>query len=367
MGAFRNSWNGFKPRSIYTSSFKSSFNKFSFKRSFHNLNFNLSFNKRVNIKSPQTRKWNTYDELKLFSYTSHLAFFMLLPPIIQMYTTKVEVFHDDTLTESSFDVANNGLIIKNINFLDIISGKYDKYDKYDNRISEYKSKNKENTNKIEEITKLDFIPSQAKIVSEFDLSLNNITAKINSNNIYTHNNMNTINNIMEEIIKLNTNSAPIETTIQQRESVNKITDLFFNKLHQAQLYSQEMILLRRLLISHSPTEYKTLTIRQKIIIRYEKSKKNTNSNISTTVPLHKLINISKWLKQYLTDINRFLQVIKILAMNKQTKTSFIELMNNSDDIIGTLKESSIRYRVFDELKSIGARKELGLLTKRLQQ
>lgn len=52
-------------------------------------------------------KWNHYDELKLMSYSSHLAFFMLLPPLVQKYMTKVEVVSDPTLVESPFTTPNS--------------------------------------------------------------------------------------------------------------------------------------------------------------------------------------------------------------------------------------------------------------------
>ncbi len=41
--------------------------------------------------------WSVYEDLKLLSYGSHMIFFLLLPPVFKMLTTKVDVVKDDEL------------------------------------------------------------------------------------------------------------------------------------------------------------------------------------------------------------------------------------------------------------------------------
>ncbi|QPG76493.1 hypothetical protein FOA43_003882 [Brettanomyces nanus] len=49
--------------------------------------------------------WNVYEDLKLLSYGSHMIFFLLLPPIVKLFTTKVDVTRDNTLSDLYWDEA----------------------------------------------------------------------------------------------------------------------------------------------------------------------------------------------------------------------------------------------------------------------
>lgn len=44
--------------------------------------------------------WSVYEDLKLLSYGSHMIFFLLLPPVVKMLTTEVDVVKDDGLGDS---------------------------------------------------------------------------------------------------------------------------------------------------------------------------------------------------------------------------------------------------------------------------
>lgn len=47
--------------------------------------------------------WSVYEDLKLLSYGSHMIFFLLLPPVVKLFTTKVDVIKDDTLGDSYWE------------------------------------------------------------------------------------------------------------------------------------------------------------------------------------------------------------------------------------------------------------------------
>ncbi|VEU19852.1 DEKNAAC100206 [Brettanomyces naardenensis] len=50
--------------------------------------------------------WTVYEDLKFLSYGSHMIFFLLLPPMVKLFTTKVDVIRDDSISDSFWEESN---------------------------------------------------------------------------------------------------------------------------------------------------------------------------------------------------------------------------------------------------------------------
>lgn len=377
--------------------FKSQFRQ-QYKRSFHS----HSDYKRPNLSKS---KWNVFDELKLFSYTSHLAFFMLLPPIIQMYTTKVEVTRDDTLTESSFASldSNNGLIIKNMNFLDIIQSEKNKllnmYLNHDSNISS------------ESVHKND-----STIVSEFQNkspikpvnTLNTTTTISNPTNdninrgsphprldeqikllesAYSSLRNNTINDTqyISRIESITDDLIGLSQITKDDDAINNTIMKVFDQLHHLRLHNFEIVLFRRLLTSYKQPEIKFLNIRQKIIKNYEiqkklksnkKSKSNSNSKYKIiesvdldVTPLKKLMNVSIWLRSYVKNFERFAQLVHMFAATNQQRDVFRSLFYlgfESSDFCKQIQNPEQRYGLISTLRGFNKEKEAIFLERKMR-
>lgn len=386
-----------KFKNINNNSNNINFNNFKsqFKRSYH---FNSTF-KRPNLSKS---KWNAFDELKLFSYTSHLAFFMLLPPIIQMYTTKVEVTRDDTIDESPFTCvnSNNGLIIRNINFLDIIQTEKNKlinlysnntnsYDKSDNKLtndiinnsinnqdSNSNSNNHSNNNNDIKINDLD---CKLKLIDDNYNLLNN---KLITNNQY----ISRMENLTDEIISIN-----YRMKFSKNEIINNSIMKIFDQLHKLRLYKVELNLFKRLLTSFKDSNNKILNIKYKIIQNYELKKninlinkkhkgnkkykriiKHKNENINSDIlpPVKELMEVSIWLKSYVENFERFAQLVQMFAINNQSKNEFYSLFKigfKSKDVCEKLQNPEQRYGLISILKGFNKEKEALMLSNKMKR
>lgn len=379
--AFNLSYRGSK-FSIF-SNFKNINNNFNsqFKRSYH---FNSTF-KRPNLSKS---KWNAFDELKLFSYTSHLAFFMLLPPIIQMYTTKVEVIRDDTIDESPFACvnSNNGLIIRNINFIDIIQIEKNKLiNLYSNN-----SDNSDNNNNNKSDNKLDYDITKLNNNNNNDKKLNN-DYKINDLNYklkLIEDNYNLLNNklinnnqyisrieyLADEIISIN-----YRTKFKNNEIINNSIMKIFDQLHKLRLYKIELNLFKRLLTSFKDSNNKILNIKYKIIQNYEFKKNKgykmrkfikNKINIERIPPINELMEISIWLKSYIKNFERFAQLVQMFAINNQSKNEFYSLFKigfESKDVCEKLQNPEQRYGLISILKGFNKDKEAMILSNKMKK
>ncbi|TID30953.1 hypothetical protein CANINC_000475 [Pichia inconspicua] len=338
---------------------------FSFRRSFH------EFTKRPRIS--YSNKWNVYDEMKLFSYSSHLAFFMLLPPIIQMYTTKVEVTRDDTLEESPFGSldSGNGITIRNINISDMLHIERDKLlklyfqsepatsilpetDCMTEKILKDKKEKQINSNDIErdEYYDPEFSAYLKKLSQSYDsLKRNNI----NNEQYYAN---------IERITDCLMNMEYKKT----KEGTNNVLMKIFDQFHSLRLHKYEIQLFRRILTTVHDPNVKLLSIRQKIISNYESIKAKEHKSISTS--LSKLISSSKWLTEYASNFERFAQLIEMFAITKQNNKAFISLINvglRSEDVREKIKNSHLRYGLVSVLRGYGREKEAYFLEKRMRK
>ncbi|AWU76823.1 uncharacterized protein C5L36_0C07390 [Pichia kudriavzevii] len=359
---------------------KLSFNFNTFKQQFRTFHRQA---KRPHLKN--TSRWNVYDELKLYSYTSHLAFFMLLPPILQMYTTKVEVTRDDTMTESSFNSvsSSNGMMIKNINFLDFLSSRgSDMMELYEKNLPK----------PAETVFAEDFVPQhftsnvdlesdnrtrraeppQSQTKDEFDFYLQQLDAAFNSvkaNSLSSVQYFDKIQTITDRLIGLTKNDN------YKKDRANNTFMKIFDQLHQLRLHQYEMKLFRRLLTSDQHTEVKLVNIRQKIISNYEyaKYKQNHNNKVKSkakNIPTHKLMLSSSWLKEYVNNFERFAQLLQLLATTKQNSKTFSQLYYvglKSNDVFYKMQNTEIRYSLLSVLRGLGQTKEAYVLDKKIRK
>lgn len=347
--------------------------QFNFKRSFH------GFTKRPKVS--YSNKWNVYDEIKLFSYSSHLAFFMLLPPIIQMYTTKVEVIRDDTLEESPFESLNSGqgVTIRNINISDMISIERDKLlnlyfqtepsvtpqcesstpilrqtEKLTEEVSNYENEKEPFFSNIRPKECLD---------PEFMMYLNKLTESYNllrRNNISQDQYYSNIERITDSLMKLEYRKS--------KDRTNHVIMKIFDQLHSLRLHEYEIQLFRRIATALNDHNVKLLNIRQRIISNYESSKAKKQTSIPT--PLSKLISSSKWFTEYASNFERFAQLIEMFAITKQNNKSFNALINvglKSDDVCEKIQSSHLRYGLVSVLRGHGRDKEAVFLEKRMRK
>lgn len=363
-------------KNVNSNAFKSQF-----KRSFH-----------MNSKRPRisnnSNKWNVYDELKLYSYASHLAFFMLLPPIIQMYTTKVEVIRDDTLTESSFATvqSDHGIVIKNLNFLDILQNERHKLlDLYLQNEPQGKSQQQQqpkehvyetinnncNPNKVSQPS-----PKKPDYDDEFQIYLLQLDTAYNSlkrNSISSMEYYSNIEQIADRLVnKTNLKHASSELV---HNTIMKI----FDQLHNLRLHKYEDSLFRRLLTSHKQPEIKFLNIKQRIISNYEftKSKRSKGKRQFTVqntqleiVPTHKIMKPSIWLNDYIGNFERFAQLVQMFAVTNQSMKSFQILFNlgfRNSDIRNQMKDAQLRYGLISALKGLNKKKEALALETRIKK
>lgn len=378
--------------------------------------FKRSFHIHTNVKRPKvstgSSKWNVYDELKLFSYTSHLAFFMLLPPIIQMYTTKVEVTHDDTLCESSFQSlqTSDGLIIKNMNFLDILESEKNKLvnlyiqnenignttatttiksdlmsvlkTKLNEKIDSDETDDKNNYESIKDI-------NTAGNNESFDIyltKLDEIYQSLKNSKITNKQYFSKIEELTDGLISLDRQRNNFDTSViknnttNNEEFVNNTIVRIFDQLHKLKLHEFESILFRRLLTSYEQPEMKYFNIKQKVLKKYELNKKihskhskklklssfNKINNVKTDIPIHKTMQLSIWLHSYTKSFERFAQLVQMFAVTNQSKQSFYSLFQigfNSSEVCEKLKNSNLRYGLISALRGLNKEKEALTLEK----
>jgi hypothetical protein len=367
----------------YSNSFKQKSQNYQYKRFFH------MHSKRPKV-SNFSNKWNVYDELKLYSYTSHLAFFMLLPPIIQMYTTKVEVTRDDTLTESSFATvqSNHGLVIKNFNFLDILETEKNKLiDLYlQNEPSKSSTSSQQSINYIttaienlkdEEIENPPRLSQPTlKNDDEFQVYLLQLDKAYNAlkhNSISNDQYYLKIEKITDSLV------GRIKLKKDNKELFNNTIMKIFDQLHNLKLHEYENSLFRRLLSVHDQREINILNIRQKIIFNYEFSKTVKSSNKKhlkvknrtlEIVPTYKLMGSSIWLKDYVKSFERFAQLVELFAITNQSKKSFNILFNlgfNSPCVCNKMQDGQLRYGLITALRGLNKNKEAFLLETRMKK
>lgn len=356
-----------------------------FKRSFH------GGPKRPKVSAFST-KWNVYDELKLFSYSSHLAFFMLLPPIIQMYTTKVEVTRDDTLSESSFECVQSqeGIVLPRMTFLDIINTEKKKLMElclnrdaasHDNkREGELASGTLHSFGKASFEKNIDSsqcaFTAAASDDDEFKaylVKLDGAYRSLKQNSISPREYCSQVEAVTDSLMGLAARRR------QSTEYVNNAIMGIFDQLHRLKLHEHESALFQRLLSAYKQPEIKYLNIRQKILSRYEvaksirsKSKKQTRALHSKliNVPLYKMMESSKWLHDYLQSFERFSQLIQLFAVTNQSNKSFNTLLNiglSRGDVREKVTDPQLRYGLVSLLRESNNNKEALLLEKRMRR
>lgn len=341
--------------------------QFNFQRSFH------GFTKRAKIS--YSKKWNVYDELKLFSYSSHLAFFMLLPPILQMYTTKVEVTRDDTLHDSPFESLDtgNGVLIRNINISDMLNLEKDKL------LNIYFQKEEAVSPSQQPIP----IESLVKEVSSFEPEKEPFNSSIPRKQTYDPDFVIYFNKVTDAYTSFSRNKisedqyySKIERitdrllTLQykgKKDMTNNMLMKIFDQLHSLRLHHYELKLFRRILTSFDDPKLKLLRIRQKIISKYETSKSRNNKTIDTSI--FKMINSSKWLIEYTSNFERFAQLIEMFAITNQNNKAFnslIEVGLTSQDVLDKIHDSHLRYSLVSVLRGHERNKEAAFLEKKMR-
>lgn len=267
-------------------------------------------------------KWNHYDELKLMSYSSHLAFFMLLPPLVKMYMTKVEVIRDDTLLESPFLKLEPVFEMQSI------------------------IERQQQQQQKREINVYDTL--LAKVEGSFDQLQRKEITKVQY--------LNVIETVSGKLSNGNGNEGK-----EEKEGRFKLIEVIFNQLRWSRYKKQMVKLFKRLLVSETPLgKVKKLNIRRSIIQKYEKNKGN---KISNEVPLDELIVRSQWLRKYVNDNERLKQVLKVVIEGQEENNN--NNNSNSNRVIKKLLRVCIRGDISMNLK--GNRHDLESIVRLLRE
>lgn len=344
-------------------------------------------------------KWGVFDELKLFSYTSHLAFFMLLPPIIQMYTTKVEVTRDETISESPFAAVetSHGIVIRNMNFLDILQAEK-------NKLVDMYLQSETNTGTTLESSKVDgFVPNndtvpladrpakeqrpaeKPEIDQRLELQLAIIDDAYNSlqrNLISDNQYMITVQKVTDQLLGIEQRSR---TGRSDKELANNTIMRIFDQLHSLRLHTFESDLFRRLVTSHTQPDVKFLNIKHTIVQNYEISKavgqkhkhkharrlfaKNRVIKKDSELPLHDAMGVSLWLRSYVRSFERFAQLVQMFATTGQTKKAFHSLFHvgfESPEVCKQIQNPEQRYGLVSALRGSHREKEAHVLERKIR-
>lgn len=348
---------------------------------------NIHSNSTFKRPKPTTKKWGVFDEMKLISYSSHLAFFMLLPPIIQMYTTKVEVTRDDTIDESPFHSSldlNSKLILKNINFLDVLEMEkkrlVDLYLSNNIREETEQQRSSDILDSAQTFAKqqhnLQYRPEKKNAVTyQLDKQLkliDNVYSALQQNNMTSKEYFTNIERITDNLIGIKQQNKRI---INSNDTVNNLIKKIFDQLHNLQFYRYESILFRRLLTSYKQPDFRILNIRNKIINEYEKSKQMKNKGRITykekEISINHEMNVSIWLRSYIKNFERFSQLVEMFATTNQTRKAFNVLFNmglGNASIRREIRENpNERYMLISNLKALKREKEALVLEKRIRK
>lgn len=367
-------------------------------RAFH------GYAKRTQIPKGSS-KWTVYDELKLFSYTSHLAFFMLLPPVIQMYTTKVEVTRDDTLIESSFESlpVHHGLVLRNVNFLDILQEEkhrllnlylsnepaatsppaipsqlqaLNEMQEQSNRHERYNHDDDDVRSALDSGSTNDADLEFQLYVTKINDAITAMKSSAATGNSQSYKN---IERVANQLVKLGIRNDSPASILRTKESTNNIIMNVFDRLHSLKLHEYEIALLRRLLVSYDTADVHLLNIRQKIIHRYEENKRERSHSKSAVtmappssftnaggshLPLEKIIKSSTWLREYTNSFERFAQLVHMFAganLSIKAHQALFKVGFQSEDVRESLRDSRLKYSVVGTLDGFGQNKASRLL------
>ena len=379
-----------------------------FSRAFHQ-----GHAKRPGVSKAST-KWGVFDELKLFSYTSHLAFFMLLPPIIQMYTTKVEVTRDETMTESSFATLEmgQGVTIKHMNFLDILQSEKNKLmDQYlqseaagnteqsseDARhfiASSNRPAIKENAladapGKIRELKSQPDTTEDEELRSQLDM-IDDVYSSLQRHLISDHQYMSAVEKITDQLLAVGQRR---NTKHADKELANNTIMRIFDQLHSLRMHAFESELFRRLITSYTCPEARFLNIKHAIVTKYETSKAANNAHAhmhtrngkrqvaNTGLPkknarlplplsLHELMEVSVWLRSYVSSFERFAQLVQMFAATGQTKKALHALFHigfDSPEVRKQVQNPGQRYGLVGALRSLHRESEALALERKMRK
>lgn len=237
-------------------------------------------------------RWNHYDEMKLMSYSSHLAFFMVLPAVVRGYVTRVECVIDETMEES-------GLLGQ--------------------------------TTAAAAPTALSPLASQLLTVSELDAAAVPGTPTGGPNTIYGAliSELNqTYGQLQREEITSSQYlasaqraqgvlTAPVSPQNPEEEGRHSLAETLLNHFRWSMDGAMLERLLRQLLRSgRTEQELRLEASRRQIAVRYERAR---GRRIDENVPLSKLVAQSRWLREYTKDSERLGQVLQVLVRCSATR------------------------------------------------
>lgn len=238
-------------------------------------------------------KWNHMDEMRLFSYSSHLAFWMLLPPVVKMYCTRVEVVRDETLSESPLQAQIEMLKLDPTRPLPVKS-----------------------------ILEQDRAAEEGDDCSVILAQVQDSFKKLENGEIslktYTH----TITQISD---KLDGN----------KKNHQGVIEVIFDQLRWTRCTSLMQKMFKRYLVSRTAShKIKRMSIMRSIAHKYEKTKQN---QIGREIPLKQLVSQSAWLRRYVKDVERLKQVLMV-AMDFDECNGTVVSTILRETLIGPLRE-----------------------------
>jgi len=285
---------------------------------------------------------------------------MLLPPVLQLYMTKVEVTRDDTLTESSYDINGDGVMIKNLNFLDTLDTiKHDLLRMYlqrerttVNAASLSEVKNSEEKISAPERRNQQELETSSAIDNDLErymYQLNHAYLNVSNETISKHEYISQIELITDSIVALDKSDAQnkrntkfkdqIEnpanySSVKRQESMNRAILKIFQHLNLLKYEDATSTIFRRLITSYEKKEFEHLRIKNNVIRQYELAKskkskniKNQNKQVSGAISFNKLIKASPWIESQFQTPERFSRLVQIFTLTNQSKKSFRALID----------------------------------------